>query len=504
MPSRHALFAKFLGIIIPVFLVLSALGMWALTSHDLQVERNNLAARVGNLAARTADAISQRDSVTAHSHTQALLSALAADRAVACVELHSEKTGKALNQLPPAQGCRGVKGGQPLDLLASDDGDLALHIVFNQHEVEQTAELRWNISLAAVGSSFVLALIAAAAGFQYIVGGRLRRLLTGITEMTRSGHRRPVADSGKDELGQAIAAFNKMLEQDEKRERELEKTHDALSAANANLELRVKERTAELSAAKDQAEAANRAKTSFLARISHELRTPLNSIIGFSQLMQNEAFGPVGNDRYKEFVEHIHDGSGHLLAIINDVLDFAKIEAGMSELSESAVNIARLVERVARLISPQASECGIRLDVDIAPNLPQVMADETKLKQILLNLLSNAVKFTSHGGDVQIGVARTDNGDFRFAVTDTGIGIDEAHLAQVFDAFVQVDDSHDRSYEGTGLGLPIARALTELHDGSIAIESTPGVGTTVRVTLPGTRAIPSPSAGPVNEDRRQA
>jgi len=259
--------------------------------------------------------------------------------------------------------------------------------------------------------------------------------------------------------------------------------------------LRSSEQHAELRAATLEAEAASRAKSSFLAKMSHELRTPMNAINGFVDLMRDEIFGPIGDDRYKGYLTDIHESSEHLLEIINNILDFAKIESGVVELYESKVDVGRLINRLGKIISPLADKGGVTVRFQVDPNLPTVKADEMKLKQILLNLLSNAIKFTPEGGTVQIIANQTDIGDIQLSVLDNGIGIDDKKLPKVFDAFVQVDDALNRRYEGTGLGVPIALALTELHDGSLNIESALGIGTTVNVILPRSRVIPSRAFG---------
>jgi signal transduction histidine kinase len=253
--------------------------------------------------------------------------------------------------------------------------------------------------------------------------------------------------------------------------------------------IRSADQQAALKAATLEAEAASKAKSNFLAKMSHELRTPMNAITGFMDLMQKEIFGPLGDARYKEYVGHIHESSDHLLDIINDILDFAKIESGKVELYESKVDVKRLIDKVANLVSPLASKGGVSINFDIAPDLPAIKADETKLKQILLNLMSNAIKFTPEGGSVKFVARNLESGEVHLSVVDTGIGIAKKDLPNVFDAFVQVEDSLDRTYEGTGLGIPIAVALAELHDGSLSIESALGRGTTVNVRLPRSRVI---------------
>ena len=243
-----------------------------------------------------------------------------------------------------------------------------------------------------------------------------------------------------------------------------------------------------LRSAKEMAEMASRAKTEFLANISHELRTPLNAIIGFAEVMHMELLGPMGNQQYRGYAGDIHDSARHLLGLINDILDVSKIEAGRAELSETTVQVKPLFDAVARLIRERAVRAELRLDIAVTPDLPSLLADERKLKQILINLLSNAVKFTPAGGAVRMGASLdTKSGDLVITVADTGIGISPADIARVMEPFGQVDNAINRRLRGTGLGLPLTKGLVELHGGSFQIESTPGVGTTVTVRVPARR-----------------
>jgi len=253
--------------------------------------------------------------------------------------------------------------------------------------------------------------------------------------------------------------------------------------ANDVTELRWRE--AALLRAKEAAETANRTKGEFLANMSHELRTPLNAIIGFSEIMANEILGTLGNEQYKGYCNDITDSARHLLVLINDILDSAKIDAGQMTLSEEAVDPEELIQSVVRLMAPRAERAGVILSVDTAPNLPRLRADGTKLKQILINLVSNAVKFTLQGGRVDLTAKVAEGGAFILEVSDTGIGIAAKDIARALAPFGQVDSRISRRYEGTGLGLPLAKSLTELHGGTFDLASQPDVGTRVTIRLPG-------------------
>ena len=233
-----------------------------------------------------------------------------------------------------------------------------------------------------------------------------------------------------------------------------------------------------------EAEAANASKTAFLANMSHELRTPLNAILGFSEIISEECFGPVGNARYRDYAGDIHSSGAHLLSLINDLLDVAKIEAGRMEISPHPLDARRTFDIALKLISAKASEKRQQLIIHVDANAPPLYADERALKQILINLVSNAVKFTPEGGriDVMAGAAR--DGGFQIMVRDNGPGIPRDKLDKIFTPFSQVDNRYDRQAGGTGLGLALVRGLAELHGGRAWIESEPGVSTTAYVVLP--------------------
>ncbi len=232
--------------------------------------------------------------------------------------------------------------------------------------------------------------------------------------------------------------------------------------------------------------AASRAKSEFLANMSHELRTPLNAIIGFSELMLAAGSGIAG-EKYEEYLNLIHGSGRHLLDIINDVLDLAKVEAGKMSLSEESVDLGQITASCLRLVSSNTEDERIDLRSEIPDNLPPLKGDRRKIKQILINLLSNAVKFTPVGGQIRVTARINENGEPALAVSDTGEGIPPESLNEVLSPFRQADSGLNRRFDGIGLGLPLSKAMAELHGGTLELESEVGVGTTVTVTFPAER-----------------
>jgi signal transduction histidine kinase len=245
----------------------------------------------------------------------------------------------------------------------------------------------------------------------------------------------------------------------------------------------------DLFAAKVQAEDANRAKTQFLANISHELRTPLNAVIGFSEIIKNELLGAIDEQRYREYAEDIHRSGAHLLQLINDILDLTKVEAGKYDLNEEVCDVAKTISDGIRLMRDLAGNRGLDLNSQIPADLPFLFADERCLRQILVNFLSNAVKFTPKGGRVDVSARLDVDGGLVVGVTDTGIGMARDDIPLALRPFRQLEHSLGRKYEGTDLGLPLVKALLDLHQASLLIESEPGVGTTVSACFPAQRTI---------------
>jgi two-component system cell cycle sensor histidine kinase PleC len=260
---------------------------------------------------------------------------------------------------------------------------------------------------------------------------------------------------------------------------------------DARLRFKVEDLARELEETRDdalkkrfEAETANASKTAFLANMSHELRTPLNAILGFSEIIAQECFGPVGSVRYKDYAGDIHSSGAHLLSLINDLLDIAKIEAGRMEISPHPLEARRTFDVALKLAGAKASERNQILTIDVEPTCPALFADERALRQILINLVSNAVKFTPEGGRIEVVASAARDGGFQIMVRDNGPGIPREKLDSIFTPFSQVDNRYDRQAGGTGLGLALVRGLAELHGGRAWIESEPGTGCAAFVVLP--------------------
>jgi len=240
----------------------------------------------------------------------------------------------------------------------------------------------------------------------------------------------------------------------------------------------------DLAAAKRQAEKASSAKADFLAKISHEIRTPLNAIIGFSEVMMAERFGPLGSERYRDYLKDIHASGGHLLSLINDLLDLSKIEAGRLELAFTTVSLNELTRECVAIMQPQANRDRIIIRTSLPPSLPQVVADARSLRQIVLNLLSNSIKFTDAGGQVIVSTALNDAGDVALRVRDTGVGMSENDLATALEPFRPLATSGSAASGSSGLGLPLTKALAEANRASFYIKSAPKAGTLVEIAFP--------------------
>lgn len=251
-----------------------------------------------------------------------------------------------------------------------------------------------------------------------------------------------------------------------------------------------KEHEAELMLAREKAEASDAAKGRFLATMSHELRTPLNAIIGFADILDEEVFGPLANDQQREYLGLIRESGGHLLQLVNDLLDMSKLEAGHFHIVAEPFALLPVIERCTRLMGAQVEKGKLKLVVDVPEGLPELVADQRAVRQVLINLLSNACKFTEPEGSVTVR-ARKDGPTLVLSVIDSGIGISPADLKRLGQPFFQANGSYDRNHQGTGLGLSVVKGLCELHDGTWSVSSVEGEGTTVTVRMP--------FAGPIDQ-----
>ena len=338
------------------------------------------------------------------------------------------------------------------ELVNRAESDMVAHIDEGQAEYRVARDL---IVAIAIGS--VLLALALGYGISLSLIRPVRQMDERFNEMAGGDFSRHIAVANRDELGALATNLNRMNDEVGRLTRQLA--------------------------------TANRHKSEFLANMSHELRTPLNAVIGFSEVLQERIFGDL-NDKQAEYMQDIHESGRHLLDLINDILDLSKIEAGRMELETSTFDLSDSLRSALTLVRERASRHGIELSLDVADGVGGIVADERKVRQVVLNLLSNAVKFTPDGGRVTLSARRAD-GVFEVAVSDTGIGIAPGDQAAVFEEFRQVGTDAARKHEGTGLGLALAKRFVELHGGTMRVVSSPGAGATFSFTLPGDAVVKS-------------
>lgn len=310
----------------------------------------------------------------------------------------------------------------------------------------------------------------------YSIMAPLRRLFENMEETTGEGRPAPINWSSKDEIGVLIDSFNRMQSRQNIYEREL-------TDARASLELRVIERTRELMKARDQAEAANSAKSRFLTTMTHELRSPMNTILGFARLIKDAPYGPIGDEKYVDHIEDISASGESLLRIIDDILDLSKAESGALELNEQLVSLSEITTAVQRELTSLARAADVKIVLENMDSAPLILADGSRIRQVFYNLISNAIKYNEAGGSVW--VEHSVAGDqLMVRVRDAGIGIAPEHVKQVLEPFGQIDTELSRSHGGTGLGLALSNSLIKLHNGSLSLDSQLGKGTIITIVFP--------------------
>jgi two-component system, sensor histidine kinase SagS len=433
-----------------------------------------------------------------------------------------------------------VSASIPLDLVSElrlQSGELQI-VVDNDIYLSSFYLRALVVLVTGLAQNLVLAFMLMAA-FHYMIGEPLAGVAAQLDNVDPS---RPQPDAitvptshKRDELGHLADAANRMIasirslldEQLEARRRlaiardELEfrveerttelkheirerlRAEEQLKRSNFLLEDRVKSRTkeireeierhkstlVELSRLKETADAANDAKTSFLANMSHELRTPLNAIVGFTSIMSEEMFGPLGSDKYRQYVKDIQESGTHLSEILGNILDLAKVEAGELQLNDEEVLVSDMIGACTKMMSVLAAGSDLKLEEDISPDVGKVKVDELRIKQVLINLITNALKFTQAGGLITVGAAVNSDNHVLMWVEDNGVGIPENKLETILEPFAQVDLSVKKVHQGVGLGLSLSKSLVELHEGRLWIESELDAGTKVLFTLPPERTV---------------
>ncbi len=366
-------------------------------------------------------------------------------------------------QLP--SGSEGLLAFTPLG--GSQRGSVSVIAGRSRSAIDAGARRDLVFGLAGITITAVFAWLIASVAAHHLISRPISRLRTAVSKFAQGDLSVRVATAGGgDEVGELSFAFNTMADELQTRQRELAEAHD-------------------------RAVDAGRAKSDFLATMSHELRTPLNAIMGFAELMLANVAGPLASPKQREYLCDIRESAEHLLNLISDILDLARIEAGRLALEEERVPLTAILESAVRFVQERAKEKDLKLVVrrDGLDGLPHVCVDPLRLKQALLNILVNAIKFTLPGGSVLVETVPTPSGGIEIAVKDTGIGMNAEEIPVALERFAQVDRTKHLRQEGAGLGLPIAKELVEMHGGSLQIESTKGIGTTARLCLPRERVV---------------
>ncbi|MDF1793399.1 MAG: ATP-binding protein [Thalassobaculaceae bacterium] len=404
-----------------------------------------------------------------------------------------DRDGQALAEFGSKSTAEGmsITRDTPISYAAGADLEYAGQLVLVMSDAGIRASAKSRI-LVLIGFAVLLTaaiVFAAQTAFNLVIGRALKDLQRAIDSTRLGAPREEVQWSGTDEVARVIEAFNRM-------QRRHTAYEGALDDARIDLEHRVEERTSELKRARDEARAANRAKSAFLANMSHELRTPLNAIIGFAEVLKNQKFGPLGDERYSSYAEIVRTSGTHLLDLINDLLDLSRAEAGGLIPADSTISLDAQISRAIDMSRGEIDASRLNLKIEVDDEVPPVRADARLILQLLSNLITNAVKFTRSDGTITIGATIDERRSVSLYVADTGIGIPKDQLEKVLEPFTQLDTRLHREHHGAGLGLPLCRAIAQAHGGQLTVESEFGEGTRVTVTLPPWRALPPNALAP--------
>jgi signal transduction histidine kinase len=495
--TQHSwLLSKFLVLVVCAYSAVALPALYLAAQVQFTAEQELLAAYVGVQATKSAAAIGKGERSSNRDLVRDLMAPLAQSPAFVCAKFETLAAADfATVAIPSRRGCDSDEGSHSITLPVGADGKSTLIVRYSDAGNREFHAHQLALSLFAFAASILVVVFAAYIAFRRSVIGRIRTLIRAIEARAAGGAWRIVEPGTLDELGVVIAHVNTMVTREELQSRRMQRLNadlhqerSTLAELNETLERRVVERTQELDFARKAAESANAAKSRFMWSMSHELKTPLNAIIGFSELISAETFGPVGSKKYVEYAGDINASGKRLLHAVSQILLVAKLDDRNIVAAAKGVDLQGLIENVCGDRRAMAAERNISLHVAEGLQDWQAFGDEALLEIAIGAIVENAIKFNRAGGLVQIALDRSPH-EFAILVKDTGIGIPSDRLQSILEPFGQADERLARKFEGVGLGLTIAAKIVRNHGGRLDISSNDGSGTCVRVVLPVRRIV---------------